>query len=98
MLEAEYKSKRINHSEAYSFGGGTHTNWVESYFARLRKMVKGQHHGVSAKFLYQYAEHSAWLEDHRKTDILGLATKVVAAACFAPKTRKFKGYWQNVKS
>ena len=63
VLEAEYKSKRINHSEAYSYRDGTHTNWVESYFARLRKMVKGQHHGVSAKYLYQYAEHTAWLED-----------------------------------
>ena len=95
LLEAEFKSKRINHSEAYSFGEGTHTNWVESYFARLRKMVKGQHHGVSAKYLYQYAEHSAWLEDHRKTDILGLAEKLVAAAVIAPESKKFKGYWQR---
>jgi len=95
VLEAEYKSKRINHSEAYSYGDGTHTNWVESYFARLRKMVKGQHHGVSHKYLYQYAEHSAWLEDHRKTDIRGLAEKLVAAAVIAPESKKFKGYWQR---
>ena len=95
MLETEYKSKRINHSEAYSYGGGTHTNWVESYFARLRKMVKGQHHGVSEKLLYQYAEHAAWLEDHRKTDIRGLAEKLVAAAVIAPESKKFKGYWQR---
>ena len=95
MLEAEYKSKRINHSEAYSYRDGTHTNWVESYFARLRKMVKGQHHGVSAKYLYQYAEHAAWLEDHRKTDILGLAKKIVAAACGAPSSNRFGGYWQR---
>ena len=94
-LEAEYNSKRINHSEAYSYGDGTHTNWVESYFARLRKMVKGQHHGVSHKYLYQYAEHSAWLEDHRKTDIRGLAEKLVAAAVLAPESKKFKGYWQR---
>ena len=97
-LEWDYKSKRINHSEAYSTGNGHHTNWVESYFARLRKMVKGQYHGVSAKYLYQYAEHSAWLEDHRKTDIRGLAEKLVAAACDAPKSRKFKGYWQKAQS
>jgi len=94
-LEWDYKSKRINHSEAYSTGNGTHTNWVESYFARLRKMVKGQHHWVSPKYLYQYAEHAAWLEDHRKTDIAGLAKRIVGAAMDAPKSRKFKGYWQR---
>jgi hypothetical protein len=93
-LEWDYKSARINHSEAYSHDG-VHTNWVESYFARLRKMVKGQHHWVSPKYLYQYAEHAAWLEDHRTTDIAGLTKRIVAAAMDAPKSRKFKGYWQK---
>ena len=58
-------------------------------------MVKGQHHGVSEKLLYQYAEHAAWLEDHRKKDIRGLAEKLVAAAVTAPESKKFKGYWQR---
>jgi len=51
--------KRINHSEAYSYDEGKHTNWVESYFARLRKMVSDQHHWVSPKYLYQHTEHAA---------------------------------------
>ena len=94
-LELDFKSKRINHSEAYSTGNGTHTNWVESYFARLRKMVRGQHHWVSPKYLYQYAEHAAWLEDHRKEGLLELSKRIVGAAMMAPKSRKFSGYWQK---
>lgn len=94
VLAWDFKSARINHSEAYSHEG-VHTNWVESYFARLRKMVKGQHHWVSPKYLYQYAEHAAWLEDNRKTDIGGLANRIVGAAMSAPKSGKFKGYWQR---
>ena len=94
-LEWEYASKRINHSEAYSDRNGTHTNWVESYFARLRKMIGGQHHFVSAKYLHQYAEHAAWIEDHRTTDIKGLAMRLVEAGMAAPKSRTFKGYWQR---
>ena len=94
-LEWEYPSKRINHSVSYSDGNGHHTNWVESYFARLRKMVKGQHHGVSHRYLFQYAEHAAWLEDHRTTDIKGLAFRLVDAAMAAPKSGRFKGYWQR---
>lgn len=88
------KTQRINHSVAYSHDGA-HTNWVESYFARLRKMIEGQHHWVSPKYLYQYAEHAAWIEDHRKTDIGGLAKRIVDAAMSAPTSRKFKGYWQR---
>jgi len=94
-LELDFKSKRINHSEAYSTGNGHHTNWVESYFARLRKMVRGQHHWVSPKYLYQYAEHAAWLEDHRKEGLLELSKRIVRASLIAPKSRKFKGYWQK---
>ena len=29
-------------------------------------MVEGQHHGVSPKYLYQYANEAAWKEDHRR--------------------------------
>ena len=95
VLDWEYKTGRVNHSTEYSLKNGKHTNWVESYFSRLRRMVSGQHHWVSPKYLYQYAEHAAWLEDHRQTDIKGLARKIVAASMFAPKSNKFKGYWQR---
>lgn len=37
--------QRIDHSEAYSLDG-THTNLAESYFARLRRMIRGQHRRV----------------------------------------------------
>ena len=93
-LQWAFETKRINHSEAYSHEGA-HTNWVESYFARLRKMVSGQHHWVSPKYLYQYAEHAAWLEDHRGEGLLELSQRIVGAAMAAPKSRKFKGYWQR---
>jgi len=49
---------RVNHSEIYS-DDGKHTNLVESYFARLRNMVRGQHHHVSPQYLHQYANHAA---------------------------------------
>jgi transposase-like protein len=90
-----FDTKRVNHSTEYSLGGGIHTNWVESYFARLRKMVSGQHHWVSPKYLQQYAEHAAWLEDHRRKCTGGLAKRIVRAALVAPKSRQFGGYWQR---
>jgi hypothetical protein len=58
--------ERVNHSDAYSFLDGVHVNGAESYFARLRRMIRGQHHRVGVGSLGGYAAHAAWLEDHRR--------------------------------
>ncbi|MGC1259954.1 MAG: IS1595 family transposase, partial [Jannaschia helgolandensis] len=83
LLHAGWNVDRVNHSEIYS-DHGKHTNMVESYFSRLRRMVEGQHHGVSAKYLHQYANHAAWMEDNRRTDNGTLAQLVVSNAMGSP--------------
>ncbi|GJL94315.1 MAG: DDE transposase [Hyphococcus sp.] len=93
-LNAFFPTERINHSEAYSLNG-IHTNWVESYFSRLRRMVGGQHHHVSPKYLHQYAAHAAWLEDHRQEPNGTLANRIVRNVMTAPVSRDWKGYWQR---
>ncbi len=85
---------RINHSEAYS-ADGANTNMVESFFSRLRRMVTGQHHGVSPKYLHAYAGHAAWLEDHRRRSNGENAFAVVSNAMGCGVSRNWKGYWQR---
>lgn len=94
-LHRGYAMGRINHEEAYSDLNGTHTNNAESFFSRLRRMVRGQHHFVSPKYLHQYANHAAWLEDHRRLDNGTLAFRVLSNALLAPNSRIFAGYWQR---
>lgn len=94
MLHAAWPVERINHSLAYS-DHGKHTNMVESFFSRLRRMVQGQHHHVSHKYLYQYANQAAWLEDNRRTDNGSLAYGLVQNAMGSPVSRAWKGYWQR---
>jgi transposase-like protein len=94
-LHLGYNVDRVNHSEIYS-DHGKHTNMVESFFSRLRNMIEGQHHGVSPKYLHQYANHSAWLEYNRRTDNGTLARIVVSNAMGSPVSRSWKGYWQRV--
>ena len=94
LLHAGWSVDRVNHSEIYS-DHGKHTNMVESYFSRLRRMVEGQHHGVSAKYLHQYANHAAWMEDNRRTDNGTLAQLIVSNAMGSPVSRSWKGYWQR---
>ena len=93
-LHMGYEVDRVNHSEIYS-DHGKHTNMVESYFSRLRRMVQGQHHHVSSQYLHQYANHAAWLEDKRRTDNGTLAHVLVSNSMDAPVSRQWKGYWQR---
>lgn len=94
-LSRGYAMGRINHEEAYSDLCGTHTNNAESFFSRLRRMVRGQHHFVSPKYLHQYATHAAWLEDHRRESNGDLTIRVLGNAMAAPVSREFAGYWQR---
>ncbi len=93
-LHDGWQVNRINHSEAYSLDGAC-TNGVESYFSRLRRMVRGQHHHVSARYLHAYADHAAWLEDHRRLSNGALANRVAGLAMAHPVSRNWAGYWQR---
>ncbi len=94
-LHARWETRRINHSVQYSDLMGTHTNWVESYFSRLRRMVEGQHHGVSARYLHAYAAQAAWMEDHRRMDNGSLCHRALSLSLGHPVSRQWKGYWQG---
>ncbi len=93
-LNAGWQVGRINHSEAYSDGKSC-TNQAKSYFSRLRRMVQGQHHSVSPQYLYQYAAHAAWLEDHRRLDNGALTHRALRLALNHKVSRNWKGYWQR---
>jgi transposase-like protein len=93
-LHAGWLTRRINHSEAYSSIEGC-TNQAESFFSRLRRMVRGQHHFVSPQHLHQYAAHAAWLEDHRRLDNGALAHRALGLALGHSVSRNWKGYWQR---
>jgi transposase-like protein len=93
-LHARYDAKRINHQEAYSLDG-IHTNDAESFLARLRRMADGQHHHVSPQYLHQYANHSAWLEDHCRESNGALCHRALGLALAHPVSREWKGYWQR---
>lgn len=94
LLAPTFETQRINHSDAYS-RDGVHTNMAESYFSRLRRMIRGQHHRIAAKHLGGYAAHAAWLEDHRVISNGGLADRLIGNALAIPVSGAWKGYWQG---
>lgn len=95
-LHGHYETHRINHSVAYSLDGAC-TNQAESFFARLRRMVGGQHHHVSARYLHQYASEAAFKEDHRRLSNGALADRTLRLALSHKVSKNWKGYWQRAK-
>ncbi|HEY1245585.1 MAG TPA: IS1595 family transposase [Hyphomicrobiaceae bacterium] len=93
-LHAKFEAYRINHQIGYSIDGAC-TNQAESFLARIRRMIDGQHHRVSPQYLYQYANHAAWLEDHRRESNGALAWRALGLALKHPVSRQWKGYWQR---
>ncbi len=94
-LHASYDTRRVNHSKEYVTDDGVNVNQAESYFSRLRRAEIGQHHRLSGRYLYQYANEMAWREDNRRVPN-GYHLKLVAnAALTNPKSAIWCGYWQR---
>jgi transposase-like protein len=96
QLHGWFTAKRINHSIAF-MDEGVSTNMAESFFSRLRRMVGGQHHKVSGRWLHQYAAHAAWMEDHRRLDNGALAHRALGLALAARQSREWSGRWQATR-
>lgn len=43
-----------------------HTNTIEGFFSRIKRMLGGTHHAVSKKHLHRYVQHAVWLYNARK--------------------------------
>lgn len=94
LLSKDFPTERINHSDAYS-RDGVHTNFAESFFSRLRRMIRGQHHRVEAKYPNDYAAHAGWLEDHSRESNGQMAQRLIENGLSAHFSRVWKGYWRR---
>src|SRR6267378_4145170 len=58
----------VNHQEAYNLDGDIYTNNAESFFSRIRRAETGHHHHLAGPYPTRFAQESASLEDHRKSN------------------------------
>jgi hypothetical protein len=56
----------VIHNVELSTKDGVNNNQAESYFARLRRLVRGQIHRMTPKYMLDYANEIAWREDVRR--------------------------------
>ena len=86
----------VIHNVELSTKDGVNNNQAESYFARLRRLVRGQIHRMTPKYMLDYANEIAWREDVRR---LGTRTQLghLMHGCLEQgRSRWWRGYWQGV--
>jgi hypothetical protein len=93
-LQARYEHDSVNHSTHFSTDDGVSNNQAESYFSRMRRMVIGQVHRVTPRYMVDYAREVAWREDYRRCSPSILAMNLTRAALGHP-CRDWRGYWQG---
>lgn len=91
-LAAHYDLEQINHDEMYSKGDGVHTNFVESCFARWRRMEIGTHHKMNARTLHLFFADCAWREAERETNPIERFAKALTTVAKSGVCRTFKKY------
>lgn len=95
---AYFDHATVNHSMEFSTDAGVNNNQAESFFMRCRRLVIGQIHRLTPKYMYDYAQEMAWREDVRH---LGSARRILEnlgkTVLNAPRSKWWSRYWQGHK-
>lgn len=96
--ELLYNHLSVNHSEEYQNDDGINTNFAESYFSRLRRMVIGQHHRLSKKYLPLYVNEITYRENMRNYTNKEILIDILKHCMSCNKNTNFNNYWQRKNS
>ena len=96
--ETLYSHKSVNHSEEYQNDDGVNNNFAESYFTRLRRMVIGQHHKLSKKYLELYVNEITYRENVRKWNVEDIVIDLIGYCMSCSHNTNFNGYFQRNNS
>lgn len=94
----KYNHLSVNHSEEYQNDEGINTNFVESYFSRLRRMVIGQHHKLSKKYLELYVNEITYRENVREWNNRDILIDLIKHCMNCSPNTNFNGYWNRDNS
>ena len=58
-LRQHYRRGIVNHGARQYVDGNVHTNWIESFWAPLKRAHKGTYHQMSPKHMHRYVTEFA---------------------------------------
>lgn len=96
-LHAFYDMQRVNHSVEYMSETGACSNQAESFFARFRRMQKGQHHKIGNLYLSNYVNEVAYREDTRRMSNGDIFKDISRRSINSLQSNEWTGYWQDNK-
>lgn len=96
--EVLYNHLSVNHSEEYQNDEGVNTNFAESYFSRLRRMIVGQHHRLSKKYLPLYVNEITYRENMRNCTNREVLIDLLRHCMKCSNDTIFNGYHQRKNS
>jgi transposase-like protein len=71
-----YKHKKVKHALEYVTADGIHCNGVESFWALLKRGIKGQFHHLSKKYLQNYIDEFEFRYNMKNKQDLGMSEVV----------------------
>lgn len=97
-LNAEYEVRSVNHDELYVNAQGWHTNFIESHFARWRRMEIGTYHRMNARTLHLFFAECNWRENMRRSTPIEKLVDALQAIAPAGICRTFRKYQAEAKN
>ena len=94
-LGAVYDHHTVNHSEEFQTDNGVNNNQAESFFTRHKRMIIGQLHRMTPKYMCDYAHETAWREDTRRNTDRRLVERLLEVALRSGTSVFWRGYHQG---
>ncbi len=85
----------VDHDKEFSTPDGVNNNQAESFWARMKRMVRGQMHRITPHYLAEYANETAWREDTRTMTQRDRVEILLKKALCSGRSRWWRGYWQG---
>jgi hypothetical protein len=90
-----YDHRKVNHNLLYMTKDGTNNNQAESFWARCKRMWRGQLHRLVPRYLPEYLNECAWREDVRKMSQRERLQILMHKALRSGRSRWWCGYFQG---
>lgn len=94
-LSAQFEHATVNHSTEFCTDDGVNNNQAESFFTRARRLVVGQIHRITPKYMIDYANEIAWREDMRRKSTREQLSALMGFALKNGESAWWRGYWQG---
>lgn len=90
-----YDHRTVNHNVVYRAKDGTTNNQAESFWARAKRMWRGQLHRMTPHYLAEYLNECVWREDMRRRSQKEKVVSLLQMALRSGRSRWWRGYWQG---